>query len=97
MTSDVPTTTAAGDASRPRQDDADRGPVGLPTRKGATRTPSLPNARSSRASVGDDHLDHDVPERRHGARGDPATAPVAAHETPALRSLDEHDQEASAC
>jgi hypothetical protein len=37
--------------------DAVRGPVGLPTRKGATRTPSLPNARSSRASVGDDSLD----------------------------------------
>lgn len=36
--------------------DAGQGPVGLPTRKGATRTlpPSHPSARSSRALVGDD-------------------------------------------
>lgn len=42
--------------------DADQGPVGLPTRKGATRTlpPSFPSARSSRALDGDDDtVEHD--------------------------------------
>jgi hypothetical protein len=70
--------------------DADQGPVGLPTRKGATRTlpPSFPSARSSRALDGDDN---DEAERRHGARGDPATGTLALHETPALRDSDETD------